>query len=199
MEESKKYPIVEIFKSIQGEGFWVGTPMVFIRLAGCNLSCDFCDTDHEMKQEMTVNEIETWLIDHNLHQHDRFVITGGEPTIHDLHALVMMLKEYGYVHLETNGSNTLPSLGFVWIAMSPKSNTISGFNWILAKEVKLLIGKEVCWDLEHIMKITKAQIFLQPIDGDQKEENLAEALRLIHLYPTRLRLSFQAHKLLNLQ
>ena len=40
-----KYPVVEIFESIQGEGSWMGRPVTFIRLGGCNLSCPWCDTD----------------------------------------------------------------------------------------------------------------------------------------------------------
>ena len=49
--------IHEIFYSLQGEGYHVGTPAVFIRLAGCNLRCPFCDTDHEQGEEMTEEEI----------------------------------------------------------------------------------------------------------------------------------------------
>ena len=41
--------LAEIFYSIQGEGMWTGTPAVFVRLAGCNLACGFCDTDYSLK------------------------------------------------------------------------------------------------------------------------------------------------------
>ena len=44
-----EFPIVEIFNSIQGEGFFAGRCATFIRLAGCNLKCEFCDTDQSPK------------------------------------------------------------------------------------------------------------------------------------------------------
>ena len=51
-----KYKVNEIFYSIQGEGKNAGTAVVFIRLAECNLKCDFCDTKHEDYKEMTFED-----------------------------------------------------------------------------------------------------------------------------------------------
>ncbi|MDE5912790.1 MAG: 7-carboxy-7-deazaguanine synthase QueE, partial [Muribaculaceae bacterium] len=68
----------EIFYSIQGEGAWTGTPMVFVRFSGCNRACDFCDTNHTPFTEMTEAEIAMavgrWPARH-------VVITGGEPAL----------------------------------------------------------------------------------------------------------------------
>lgn len=63
----------EIFYSIQGEGRYTGTPAIFIRLAGCNLRCDFCDTEHQPYQDLTEEEIMRQIADFPA---DHVVITG---------------------------------------------------------------------------------------------------------------------------
>ena len=68
----------EIFYSIQGEGRYTGTPAIFIRLAGCNLRCNFCDTEHQPYQDLTEEEIMRQIADFPA---DHVVITGGEPML----------------------------------------------------------------------------------------------------------------------
>ena len=70
--------INEIFYSLQGEGFWSGTPIIFIRFSGCNLRCDFCDTEHYSHTEMSDAEI----IDRiKTFPARRVCLTGGEPSL----------------------------------------------------------------------------------------------------------------------
>ncbi|HUT62752.1 MAG TPA: 7-carboxy-7-deazaguanine synthase QueE, partial [Anaerolineae bacterium] len=97
------YPVNEIFYSIQGEGRWAGSPAVFVRLAGCNLECSWCDTDHSTKENMTTGQVATSicaeLAKKNYFQNVaplQLVLTGGEPTIHDLEELLSRLKTYGF-------------------------------------------------------------------------------------------------------
>jgi 7-carboxy-7-deazaguanine synthase len=98
--------ISEIFRSIQGEGVLIGTPTVFVRTVGCNLNCDWCDTEYaktggeEMSGEAILVKVDSFKTP--------FVcLTGGEPLTQKKEAIRLMIKllENGYhVTLETNGS-----------------------------------------------------------------------------------------------
>lgn len=81
MSQSMKYKVVEIFKSLQGEGFNTGKEVVFIRLSGCNLKCSFCDTNHEKFTELSIDEIIKKVLEFRVNS---LIITGGEPMIHNL-------------------------------------------------------------------------------------------------------------------
>ncbi|MHA1867133.1 MAG: 7-carboxy-7-deazaguanine synthase QueE [Candidatus Heimdallarchaeaceae archaeon] len=114
--------ISEIFESVQGEGKYAGTPMLFIRLAGCNLRCPFCDTPYALKEgkEMTINEIVKIIEKTKL----AYVCwTGGEPLLQK-EAVKNVIKrtKQVYHHLETNGT-LLERDDFFWfhfISISPK-------------------------------------------------------------------------------
>lgn len=111
----------EIFYSLQGEGHFTGTPAIFVRLSGCNLNCDFCDTDHVSSSDMPEEEIVKRVNDFPA---AHVVITGGEPTLQLTASLVDKLHDAGkFVQIETNGTRLLdPSLAdkIDWITCSPK-------------------------------------------------------------------------------
>ena len=141
------YRVKEIFVSVKGEGRWMGYPMIFIRLAECNLACRGCDTDFgppfkEMETWEIIKEVKRWP------QIQRIVITGGEPTLQPLYDLGITLYEMGYMlHLETNGAKYQTILeNFQWIALSPKSQ-FEPKVLALAHEVKVPITKK--GDFEH--------------------------------------------------
>lgn len=99
-----------VFKTIQGEGPFCGTPCVFVRLAGCNLQCPWCDTDYtSTRRSMTVNELlfeirAEWCKD-RWRKPGLVVITGGEPFRQDLDYIFEGLLNEGYfVQVETNGT-----------------------------------------------------------------------------------------------
>ena len=121
------YPVSELFTSIQGEGFHTGTPAHFIRLAGCNLNCEWCDTDHSERERLTPEQIVERL---HLKRSEvtMVVLTGGEPTIHDLVPLLKTLREQNKIKviaIETNGTHVEKWLEYrefdVWITLSPKT------------------------------------------------------------------------------
>jgi len=133
------YEIAETFYSLQGEGDWTGTPMSFIRLAGCNLKCEWCDTDYSVKRVVSLNE----LVEEALSRPARkVVITGGEPALQDTQPLVAELRKHKVkCHVETNG--TLPiHMDWDWTAVSPKSSSASLDPIVMnmASEVKFIVG-----------------------------------------------------------
>jgi len=110
--------VSEWFDSIQGEGVYIGTPMSFVRLAGCNLRCKWCDTKYALGKGKEVDEKH---IVRSLKFPD-VCITGGEPLLQDVSRLVDLLHyDYHKVHIETNGTiipKKLPEID-VW-TISPK-------------------------------------------------------------------------------
>ena len=120
---AKQYRVNEVFYSIQGEGQHAGRPALFVRFAGCNLKCAFCDTEHSMQAKMTAKQIV-----HTLersqpvnHPTTHLVLTGGEPGLQiDAELVKALHKEHFYpVQVETNGTVKLPK-NCDWITCSPK-------------------------------------------------------------------------------
>ncbi len=95
----------EIFYSLQGEGARVGTPAVFLRLAGCNLTCRWCDTKYSwgMGIDMEVDDIAKCIISHGC---PNLVITGGEPLLqqNELEKLLSLQPPDMFVEEESNGT-----------------------------------------------------------------------------------------------
>lgn len=189
-------PVNEIFYSRQGEGMRAGEPSLFVRLAGCNLSCRFCDTDTDRYEELSIAEIISKLSQAN-DKCDWVVLTGGEPLIQAavvLKDLFNSLKDAGYkVQLETNG--TLPTdLDFDHITVSPKEDNIHpGLKRARIKEIKELINvgdkpRRYLVGVPH---------YLQPIDSgdnDKTNDNILYCRELVAAEPEKWRLSLQMHK-----
>ena len=196
------YKVNEIFCSLQGEGFWTGTPMVFLRLSGCNLKCPFCDTDHAGYREMTADRI---IADLKAAGGlcGRVCVTGGEPGLQLDRELVDALHAAGYkVHVETNGTRPLPE-GVDWITLSPKTDVkgLKGDGTVVlerADEVKLVYedGVDPEW-----AAFPADWHFLQPCDTGDPQKNgaiLSQTIDHIQRNPN-WRLSLQTHKLLKIK
>jgi 7-carboxy-7-deazaguanine synthase len=115
------YKLVEIFESLQGEGRNTGRPCVFVRFAGCNLSCPWCDTDVAPRFELSLDEL---VVEATSFKAKSVILTGGEPTIQaGMPALVAALKKAGlWIAVETNGLLAPDWLGQVdYVACSPKA------------------------------------------------------------------------------
>ena len=104
------WKVNEIFYSLQGEGCNTGTASVFIRLSGCNLHCDFCDTCHEPGTMMSLSDIVEQVMQYP--NAPLIVLTGGEPSLWIDEAFVMGLKQMTgkRIAIETNGTHPLPNI-----------------------------------------------------------------------------------------
>lgn len=189
----------EIFFSLQGEGFHTGTPAVFVRLAGCNLKCPFCDTDYAAYKEMTEEEIVDEVLAVSDNNPAFVVITGGEPSLQLTDSLVDRLHDEGcYVAVETNGTKPLPE-NVDWVTLSPKADFVSaGMGQPVvgeANEVKIVYtGQDVeKWRL----KLHARNWFLQPCDTPEGA-NTEATVQYILEHPW-WRLSLQTHKILNIR
>ncbi|MBD1390946.1 7-carboxy-7-deazaguanine synthase QueE [Neiella sp. HB171785] len=137
-----KYPINEVFQTIQGEGVHTGVPALFVRLQGCPVGCAWCDTKHTWdvvpSDEVDSNIIVSKQVDSPQYtQLDaaallalfeqqgytarHVVITGGEPCMYDLTPLTECLISNGYsVQIETSGTYPVQAAEQTWVTVSPK-------------------------------------------------------------------------------
>ena len=191
----RMYKINDIFYSLQGEGYWTGTPMVFVRLSGCNLQCPWCDTAHQSGTLMSAVEIVDAVNRANTGGTTRICLTGGEPLLQLDRPLVDAIHHAGYkIHIETNG--TLPRPEEIdWVAMSPKGNTVLEN----PDEVKVIYeGGDP--DLSAWAG-SCGNLFLQPCDTGTPARNreiLTQAVDFIKRHPS-WRLSLQTHKLIDIK
>ncbi len=189
----------EIFYSLQGEGRYTGIAAVFIRLAGCNLQCDFCDTRHESYTELSEDEIVRQVV---VYPARHVVVTGGEPTLQLTGSLVDKLHEAGkFVQIETNGTIELaPGLlsGIDWITCSPKTFSVKIQR---IDEIKVVYRGQDMTRYEALAATCGGMRSLQPCDENDPEKNaanLSAAIDYIKAHP-EWRLSLQTHKIINIR
>ena len=192
--------VVEIFKSLQGEGCNTGKEVVFVRLAGCNLACPWCDTDHSGGVEMTADGIAGAVLALGC---GNVILTGGEPLFRPgIHALLLELKRHGFwVGLETNGtiSPAPETLALIdYIAASPKAGAPLMLQQ--ADEVRIVAAPGVTAEMcEAICRAIQAKrYYLSPCESGG-EFNIFEAISLLGALNERTDdkwlLSIQTHKL----
>ena len=181
--------INEIFYSLQGEGYYTGTPAVFVRFSGCNLNCDFCDTEHLSGVFMSDNEILTEITQYPTRH---IVLTGGEPTLQiDVPFMQMLKEDNWYIQIETNGTLTsglsIADRWAVWVTCSPKKDCIRE----KANELKVVYtGQDMSQYDSFICDIRS----LQPCSM----LNTQEVIDYIKKHP-QWRLSLQTHKMLDIR
>jgi len=218
MKATTKYKVNDIFYSLQGEGRHTGRPALFVRFAGCNLKCPFCDTEfdsyHEFSADYIVDELLAHCIDHGvLHNQPMVVLTGGEPTLQAGEDFIDLLHEEGfYVAMESNGILPAPR-NLDWLTVSPKSAwKRKAFNEGVRRpdEIKIVFNGNT--DAEKILAACMNRypddkgsplplLYLQPCDTGsplQNHLNTADCVRYVMAHP-QWRLSLQTHKLIGIE
>ncbi|MBV9104362.1 MAG: 7-carboxy-7-deazaguanine synthase QueE [Candidatus Eremiobacteraeota bacterium] len=183
--------LAEIFYSVQGEGTFTGTPAVFVRLAGCNLSCAFCDTDYSVKFFASSGEVvET--VRRIGGECPMVVLTGGEPLVQRsaLELIGGLRAARRRVHIESNGTVAVALPDDVWLTVSPKER-LSDSMAARANEAKLIVDGRVPY--EWVARFPEnVPVFLQP-EGN-RPANVTLAYDAVKAHPQRMRLSLQTHK-----
>lgn len=202
----------ELFASLQGEGMYAGTPMLFIRTSTCNLRCSWCDQPdsvaegfrgHTLKALPTpASDIFQWARRHPDYRH--VCITGGEPTLQDLSPLTSLLKGFQYkLHLETNGTHCPGWIHSIdHICLSPKRDSnVHRDMWELASEVKIIIDEDSTIEqVQEVLNIVDEDVpvYLQPANhmNSINDTLLKKTIEMVQMDPWQLRLSVQMHKVL---
>ena len=190
--------LTEIFYSMQGEGPAMGRPATFVRLAGCNLSCQGCDTDQKPCRDFSLADVLESI------KGPRAVITGGEPTLQmeQLSELISLLHSRGIeIDIETNGTNPIPEETLKQIhyaVVSPKLGSNFHLDFWAGKEnvhIKFVLGKAPwCWTpalLEQVVPdLARERVWIMAYGTDQDMQGAREAwdlaLRLGVNYSDRL-------------
>lgn len=204
--------INEIFTSIEGEGIRMGYPVTFIRLYGCNLNCNYCDTRYSCEgKDYTAMQIPSIVKEVEQLGVKRITLTGGEPLIHpQAEYLVNALLKEGYeVNIETNGSiniypytlkeNVIITMDYKSIS-SGENSKMNPANLRDLREqdvLKFVVGnKEDLADMKDVIKNynPKSSIFVSPIFNQIEISEIVEFIKDNKL--NEVRVQVQLHKII---
>ena len=188
---------MEMFYSLQGEGYHQGKAAFFIRLAGCDVGCVWCDVkdswDASKHPQLSIDEIVNAALSH---PSKIAIVTGGEPLLHALDPLTTALKTAGFqTHIETSGSSPL-SGQWDWICLSPKKFKFPLEESVAAaSELKVVVFNKS--DIEWAESFEKSvasncKLYLQP-EWDKADTMTPLSIDYIKAHP-QWELSAQLHK-----
>ena len=198
-------PVMESFYTIQGEGYYQGNAAYFIRLAGCDVGCFWCDvkdswdaTKHPVKTiAEIVSEVKSAI--YEIREKAVVVITGGEPLLHNLDMLTAALKVEGFkTNIETSGSSSLSGI-WDWICVSPKKFK-APLKEVLAKanELKVVIfnKSDFEWAEQNAQLVSAdCKLYIQP-EWDKSGEITPLMIEYVKMNP-KWQLCIQIHKYIN--
>ncbi len=192
---------MEHFYTLQGEGFYTGHPAYFIRLAGCDVGCVWCD----VKASWTVEEKQLMLINDLVEEALKFparliVITGGEPLMYDLNSLTEAFKAKGFqINIETSGAYPI-SGSLDWVCVSPKKfKPVLKDVLIHADELKCIIYNKRDFEFAELnseLVGSDCKLYLQ-VEWSKQQELLPLVIEYVKQHPA-WKISIQTHKYLQI-
>ena len=197
MSTTTQYPVMEMFYSLQGEGYHQGKAAYFIRLAGCDVGCVWCDVkdswDASKHPVLSIDEIVSSALAHPARL---AIVTGGEPLLYNLDALTTALKKAGFeVNIETSGSSPM-SGNWDWVCLSPKKFKAPLTESIhAASELKVVIFNkhDFEWAETYAKQVpANCKLYLQP-EWDKANQITPLVIDYIKAHP-KWELSAQLHK-----
>ena len=198
-----KIKVSEIFTSFQGEGPYVGTPATFLRLYGCNLNCQWCDTDISTYEILSVDDVaEILLTQMEFNNIKTLIITGGEPTLQmeEIKRLIKELPEDIKIQIETNGSifEYVPEIKYVVSPKEDKEKVFENYHAYETTFFKFVITSQE--DINEVISLKEKYgydktIWLQP--EFSRDVEIADLIRANFPRLENVKLSVQTHKYLN--
>lgn len=195
-----KFPVVEHFYTIQGEGFNTGRAAYFVRLGGCDVGCVWCDVkeswDALQHPLLSTEEIVKLVVESGT---ANVVITGGEPMMYDLTELTIALKMHNLnLWLETSGAYPITGL-WDWICVSPKKFK-APLREALSKadELKVVVfnDSDFDWAEQHRQTVNSNCIgYLQP-EYSKLDKSIPKIIDYVKSNQY-WRISLQTHKIIN--
>ncbi len=198
---SIELPVMEYFYTIQGEGFYSGRAAFFIRLAGCDVGCVWCDVKESWDAKIHPNLTIDFIVSEVLKSKTDFVvITGGEPAMYDLTTLINLLHKNNIeTAIETSGCYELKG-NINWYCFSPKKfKKPTNEAYSKANELKVVIShlSDFQWAEEHAAKTNKScKLYLQP-EWSKQERFLTDIIEYVKNNP-KWKISLQTHKFMNI-
>ncbi len=201
LSKGLELPIMDQFYTIQGEGYHKGAAAFFIRLAGCDVGCHWCD----VKESWDYQSHPLKSIDEIIYKADKYsklvVITGGEPLMWNMKPITSELKKLSIqTHLETSGAYPVTGI-WDWFCLSPKKNKLPTKEACKkADELKIIVHNknDLIFAENQSKKVNKScKLFLQPEWGN-KQKMIPIIVDHVMKNP-KWKISLQTHKYIGVE
>lgn len=200
VDSTKALPFMESFYTIQGEGYYTGHAAYFIRLAGCDVGCHWCDVKESWDENLHPIVAIDDMVNQAKGQGNLVVITGGEPLMWNLDTLTSALQAEGIqTNIETSGAYELSGT-WDWICLSPKKTKLPTQSvYDMAHELKCIIYNKHDFQFaeEQAAKVNKnAKLYLQ-VEWSKRDEMLPVLVEYVKNNP-KWSISTQTHKYMDI-